>query len=140
MKGIITLCGSTKFPEAFKEANAALTKSDWIVLSIGTVVRKEYHDETNPTAYALKQRLDALHKEKIDLSQAIVVLNVNDYVGTSTQSEIDHARKRGKPIYWLNNPSRNSDHVFIELIDSEYLQQALAIQSSGNLTAVKEES
>jgi hypothetical protein len=135
MKGIITLCGSTKFPEAFKEANAVLTKSDWIVLSIGTVVRQEYHDENNPKALALKERLDRLHKEKIAISQGIVVLNVNGYYGSSTKSEIEYARKLGKAVYWLNPDFlgfNHSDHVILELIDQDQIQQALAMISSSH--------
>lgn len=100
MKGIITLCGSTKYPETFSHANSELTKADWIVLSVGTFMRKEFHGETNNDSIKLKTQLDKLHKEKIAISQAIVVLNKENYIGTSTKSELEYARKLNKEIYW----------------------------------------
>jgi hypothetical protein len=41
MKGIITLCGSTRFFEHFRLANLKLTCADWIVLSIGIDTRSD---------------------------------------------------------------------------------------------------
>lgn len=99
-RGIITLCGSTQFPEAFQKVNAELTKADYIVLSVGTFERKEYHSDT-PEAKKLKERLDMLHKEKISISRAIVVLNVGKYIGLSTWSEINYAEGLKLSIFFL---------------------------------------
>lgn len=45
--------------------------------------------------------LDEMHKHKIDLSDAICIINKNGYIGQSTQSEIDYAKKHGKIIYYM---------------------------------------
>ena len=45
-----------------------------------------------------------LHKQKIDMADEILVLNVGGYVGDSTRSEIEHAIARGKPVRWLETP------------------------------------
>ena len=44
--------------------------------------------------------IDKMHKEKIKLSDAIVVVNVNDYIGSSTASEIEFAKNLGKEILY----------------------------------------
>jgi hypothetical protein len=54
-----------------------------------------------PLDPALKERLDELHKHKIDLADEVLVLNVGGYIGDSTRSEVRHAIKRGKALRWL---------------------------------------
>ena len=44
-----------------------------------------------------------MHKEKIKLSDAIVVVNVNNYIGSSTASEIEFARNLGKEILYYTD-------------------------------------
>ena len=52
------------------------------------------------------KEMDELHKRKIDLCDKVFVLNVGDYIGESTRSEIDYANKIGKPIrYYCGNDS-----------------------------------
>jgi hypothetical protein len=48
-----------------------------------------------------KERLDDLHKRKIDLADEVFVLNKDGYIGSSTRSEIDYATKFKKPIRYL---------------------------------------
>lgn len=48
-----------------------------------------------------KKKIDELHKAKIDLCDEIFILNVGDYIGESTASEIEYALSLGKPIRWL---------------------------------------
>lgn len=98
MKGIITLCGSTRFKEEFNKVNLELTLNDYIVLSVGSFLHsdKELSDRITPE---VKIMLDRLHKEKIYISKSIVVINKNGYVGESTKSEIEFAWKNHKLIY-----------------------------------------
>lgn len=102
MRGILTLCGSTKFKDVFEEVNRRLTWSGWIVLSVGSFHHSEKDHDIAGQIIARKVKLDALHKEKIDMSQAIVVIDVDGYVGSSTDSEIKHALKAGKEIFWYD--------------------------------------
>jgi hypothetical protein len=50
---------------------------------------------------AEKIALDELHKRKIDLADEVLVLNVGGYIGDSTRSEIEYAKKEGKIVRYL---------------------------------------
>lgn len=45
--------------------------------------------------------LDDMHKRKIDMADSIYVINVGGYIGESTRSEIEYARKNGKKVDYL---------------------------------------
>ena len=47
--------------------------------------------------------LDEMHKQKIDMSDEIYVINVEGYIGESTKNEIEYAKARGKKISYLEN-------------------------------------
>lgn len=47
--------------------------------------------------------LDKMHKEKIKLSDAILVVNANGYIGKSTNSEIEYARSLNKEIIYYTD-------------------------------------
>ncbi len=48
-----------------------------------------------------KEMLDDMHKRKIDMADAIYVINVGGYICESTRSEIEYAEVMGKPVkYW----------------------------------------
>jgi len=103
---VITLCGSTKFRDEFEEANASLTLSGNIVLSVGLYGKApgDTGKEANiPLTAREKELLDKIHLAKIDLSNEIFVLNVDGYIGKSTQREIDHAIKTGKIVRYLES-------------------------------------
>ena len=44
-----------------------------------------------------------MHRIKIDLSDAIYVINVGGYIGKSTREEIKYAKQKGKEIIYLEN-------------------------------------
>ena len=95
---VITLCGSTRFKEQFMEAQKRLTLEGNIVISVGLFGHSGDQEVwTNGT----KEMLDDMHKRKIDLADAIFVINVGGYIGESTRSEIDYARRHGKQIRYL---------------------------------------
>ena len=48
-----------------------------------------------------------MHKRKIDLADAIYVINVDGYIGESTRSEIEYAQRNGKEVRYLVEPSMN---------------------------------
>lgn len=95
---VVCLCGSTKFKDQFIKANFDLTMRGIIVLTVGFFAHSD-------TSYVLtpeeKQRLDTLHKQKIDLSDGILVINVGGYIGDSTKSEIQYAIDTGKSVNYL---------------------------------------
>ena len=52
-----------------------------------------------------------MHKRKIDMSDAIMVIDTDDYIGESTRSEIEYAKSRGKFIYFYSHPETYYDNV-----------------------------
>ena len=96
---IVCLCGSTRFADAFRDANRAETLDGKIVLSVGMFGHQEGIDMEG----AVKQKLDQLHFRKIELADEVLILNVGGYIGSSTRNELNHARKLGKPIRFLEN-------------------------------------
>lgn len=94
---VITLCGSTKFKNEFIEENKRLTLEGNIVISVGCFGHSGdvFTDEQ-------KVLLDDIHKRKIDMADAIYVIDVNGYIGNSTKSEIEYAKAKGKEIYFYS--------------------------------------
>jgi len=97
---IVCLCGSTRFMEAFHIAGWELTLKGYIVLTIGVCKHAEDHG-AEALGDDVAERLDELHKRKIDLSDRIFVLNVGGYIGDSTRSEIKYAIATGKRVTYL---------------------------------------
>ncbi len=96
----VCLCGSTRFMDAFHEANRKFSLEGLIVLTVEIVT---YDGATDPQKADLEQKckLDELHLRKIDLADLVYVLNVDGYIGESTKAEIEYAEKAGKPIKYL---------------------------------------
>lgn len=95
---VVCLCGSTRFSEAFREANLRETLAGKIVLSIGCVW---HSDDALELTEADKEMLDKLHLKKIDMSDEVLILNVGGYIGTSTANELAYARRHNKRIRFL---------------------------------------
>lgn len=104
---IVCLCGSTRFYQTFQQANLDETMAGRIVLSVGFYLHTgvESHWRRSSLTAEQKVALDELHLRKIDLADEILVLNVGGYVGESTAREISYARRVGKPVRWLEDPS-----------------------------------
>lgn len=109
---IVCLCGSTRFYKEFQRVNYEMTALDGhIVLSVGFYphAEQEVHGESLGVTKEQKRALDDLHLRKIDLADAIFVINVGGYVGESTLSEIAYAIWKNKPIRWLETPEVGTD-------------------------------
>ena len=94
---IITLCGSIKFKDEFMKIQEKFTLDGNIILTpnfFNNIKKEEIDLET-------KKMLDGMHKQKIDMSDEIYVINVGGYIGESTKSEIEYAKRKGKKIYYL---------------------------------------
>lgn len=107
---VITLCGSTKFKDEFIKAQKELTLKGYIVISVGLFGHADgcYDNEITDS---VKQMLDDMHKRKIDMSDAIMVIDVGDYIGESTKKEIEYAKSQGKFVYFYNHPEFHYDDV-----------------------------
>jgi NAD(P)H-nitrite reductase large subunit len=98
---VITLCGSTRFKDAFLEAQKRLTLEGNIVISVGLF---GHSGDDEVLTESIKQMLDDMHKRKIDMADEIFVINVGGYIGDSTRSEIEYAKASGKTIRYLEKP------------------------------------
>lgn len=92
---VVTICGSMRFYAQMIEAAEQMTTGGMIVLMPFVT----YNDGIKIPGDTFAQMLDDMHKAKIDLSGEIVVCtNFSGYVGESTASEIEYARRKGKAV------------------------------------------
>ena len=102
---VITLCGSTRFKDAFMEAQKRLTLQGNIVISVGLFGHsgdnEVWENMPEDTLTKTKEMLDDMHKRKIDMADGIFVINVGGYIGSSTRSEIEYAAATGKTVQYL---------------------------------------
>lgn len=95
---IITLCGSLKFQKEMMTIAEKMALEGNCVLTPIYPVLENYQR----TAEQLKKLKDE-HLKRIELADAILVVNVNDYIGDSTNSEIEYAKKLCKEIIYYSN-------------------------------------
>lgn len=109
-KGVVTLCGSSRFRDQINEANRRLTLAGYLVLSLGLFGHDGDLDaESVVIGHPVKDLLDELHKRKIDMSNFIYVVDVDGYVGDSTRSEIAYAELNHKPVHLMSEGSLESE-------------------------------
>ena len=99
---VIILCGSTKFKEQYLAEQKRLTLEGNIVISVGLFGHsgdKEFFIE------GTKAMLDDMHKRKIDMADAIHVINVDGYIGESTRGELEYAIEKGKEVSFWEDPT-----------------------------------
>lgn len=96
---IITICGSLRFQKEMIEISEKMELMGNCVLSIIYPARKNKDDYT----FEELMMFDKMHKEKIKLSDAILVVNVNGYIGNSTKSEIEYAKSLNKEILYYTD-------------------------------------
>ena len=95
---VITLCGSTRFKDDFERVNRELTLAGNIVISVGC-----FGHSGDTFTEEQKVMLDDMHKRKIDMADAIYVINKDGYIGSSTRSEIKYALMHGKQVIYMED-------------------------------------
>lgn len=103
---VITLCGSTKFKKEFQEVQKKLTLEGNIVISVGLFGHsgdsEVWENQNENTFTETKKMLDDMHKRKIDMADEIFVIDVGEYIGESTKSEIEYAKRKNKTIRYFS--------------------------------------
>lgn len=96
---IITVCGSLKFQSEMMEI------AEKMELQGNCVLCPIYPTNPNKDAYTEEEAdmLDKMHKEKVKMADAILVVNVDGYIGSSTQSEIEYAKSLNKEIIYYTD-------------------------------------
>ena len=95
---VITICGSLKYQNIMMEEAQKLTMEGNCVLTPTYPTIKDYkisQEEMN--------NLKESHLKRIELSDAIYVLNVDNYIGESTSIEIDYASSLNKEIIYYTD-------------------------------------
>ncbi len=99
---IITMCGSLKFQKEMMTVAEKMALEGYCILTPVYPVL-ENMKATEEQLIKLKEA----HFKRIELSDAILVVNINNYIGESTNLEIDYAKKFGKEIIYYTNLIEN---------------------------------
>ena len=91
---VVTICGSMKFAkEMINIASNLEKKFGWCVIQC------VYDIDKNATQEEMANVVNA-HWKKIDISDAIYVVNIGGYIGNSTRNEINYALSKGKEVIY----------------------------------------
>lgn len=94
---IITVCGSLKYQNEMMEITEKMAKSGICMLTpVYPTGKYECSDEE-------KKLLGESHFERIKLSDSILVVNIDNYIGESTNREIEYAKSLGKEIIYYTD-------------------------------------
>lgn len=104
---IVTLCGSSRYCDIMAVC-AWLIERDEHAITMGLHLLPPWYSETPipdhlAEAEGVAEAMDRLHRAKIDISNELFVVNYQDYIGKSTQGEIDYALALKKPIRWFTH-------------------------------------
>ena len=100
---IITLCGSLKFQKEMMTIAEKMALEGYCILTPVYPVL-ENAEKTEKQLIKLKEE----HFKRIELSDAILVVNVNNYIGNSTNLEIEYAKKLEKEIIYYTDLIKNN--------------------------------
>jgi len=99
---VITICGSLKFQdEIMKVAEKMALDGNCILTPTYPVLENIQITEGQLT------KLKEAHFKRIELSDAILVVNINNYIGNSTNLEIEYAKKLKKEIIYYTDLIKN---------------------------------
>ncbi len=99
---IVTLCGSLKFKKEMMKVAEKMALDGYCILTPVYPV-SENIERTEEQLIKLKEA----HFKRIELSDAILVVDINNYIGDSTNLEIDYAKKLGKEIIYYTDLIEN---------------------------------
>ena len=90
---VVTICGSMKFENEMKKVAFILeTKHDMSVLQC---VYNEDRSELGEDEIAA---LNSAHLKKIELADAVYVVDLHGYIGEQVKKEIEYAQNLGKEV------------------------------------------
>lgn len=92
---VITICGSIRYSKEMMEIAEKLELKDgWAVIQCVYNVSGLKYKEIDVNTLA------KIHRKKIDISDAIYVVNIDGYIGNSTQNELEYALSNGKEVIY----------------------------------------
>ncbi len=96
---IITVCGSYKFKKEMIEITEKMALEGNCMITPIDLTKKDKNAYTEDELIMLGK----MHKEKIKMSDAILVVNVNGYIGNNTIGEIEYAKSLNKKILYYTD-------------------------------------
>ena len=91
----VTVCGSMRFAESMKNIAFELeTRHNF------NVIQCTYNEIEKKITETEKENLVKAHYRKIDISDAIYVVDIDGYIGQSVKEEIEYAEGKGKEIIY----------------------------------------
>lgn len=108
---VITISGSMKFWEEIIRAGRMLSM-DWNIVLI------PFKDMDHEKMSKEKREMHIeIHNKRIDMSDELYVVNVNDYIGKSTTNEIVYAMKNSKSVSFME-PTAQWKNILNSIEDS----------------------
>lgn len=92
---VVTICGSMKFTEHMIRVALDLELVNGYV-----VLQCAYNFDERIISDDDFATLGKIHVKKIDMSDAIYVMNIDGYIGESTRKEIEYALSTGKEVIY----------------------------------------
>ena len=91
---VVTLCGSMRFARQMQEIALELeAKQGYCALTpVGAKIVQPSEEEIEKLAQA--------HFKKIDMSDAVYIVNIGGYIGESVSRELRYAQERNKEIIY----------------------------------------
>lgn len=92
---VVTICGSMRYSkEMMKVAKDLEIEKGYSVIQCVYFSAEDKCDNID------EEKLGKIHRKKIDISDAIYVVNIDGYIGNSTKSEIEYALNHGKEVIY----------------------------------------
>ncbi len=96
----VVLCGSMHFLPLIQETAERLELEEGfsVIPIVPHVLNRDLTEEE-------KALLGEIHLHKIDLADAVFIVNPGGYIGQSVHTEIEYAKRTGKEIMYLEDHS-----------------------------------
>ena len=92
---VITICGSLKFQNEMMSVSEKLSlEGNCVFMPVYPVIKRKRNIEE-------VDNLKKIHFKKVELSDAMFVINKDKYIGEGTNLEIEYAKKSSKEILYL---------------------------------------
>ncbi len=102
IKGIVTICGSLKFYNKMLDIYSGLTARGWVVFFPS--VSANHRIELRKSVEEMSNLMYNIHKKKIEMSNLILIVDIDNYVGSDTTKEIEYAKELHIPVaYYLKD-------------------------------------
>lgn len=96
----ITICGSMKFSDSMKQIAWKLEAEEGF-----NVIQCVYNEQNEPISDETQKRLAAAHYKKIDICDAVYIVDMDGYIGAAVSAEILYAKEKGKELIFHSKQS-----------------------------------